>query len=110
MMQPLTMRDPIQFDRRTDVPVTSSATLADGTEIRLYLPIRTIKARVISCVNVIGRGVGYPKAGEEFDLFFKFESEEYAMVAFTQMAENRATLLTYKNMIDPPRYAVCIGG
>ena len=109
-MQPKNMQDPPEFARRTDVPVTSIATLADGTEIKLYLPIRTIKARVTSCVNIVGRGTGYPKAGEQFDLFFKFESSEHALVAFTQMSESRATLLTYKHMIDPPRYAVCIGG
>ncbi len=109
-MQVLTMRDPPEFFRRQDVPPTRCASLADGTEIRLYLPIRTIEANPISCVNIIGRGTGYPTAGERFKIYLKFESEEYAFAAFTQLEERRASLLTYKDKIDPPRYAVCIGG
>lgn len=109
-MQVLTMRDPPEFFRRQDVPPTRCASLADGTEIRLYLPIRTIEANPISCVNIIGRGTGYPTAGERFRLFFKFESENHALDAFQKLESRCATLLTYKKMIDPPRYAVCIGG
>ena len=104
------MQDPPEFYRREDVPASKTAILDDGTQIDLYLPIKTIKANPISEVNIVAHGVGNPRAGERFNLYFKFESEEHALVAFTQLEERRATLLTYKNMIDPPRYAVCIGG
>lgn len=102
------MQDPPAFARRGDVPVSRVATLADGTEIKLYIPTRTIEANPISRVNIIGQGNGYPKAGERFKVFFKFDSEEYAVTAFDRLAERRATLLTYKDMMDVPRYAVCL--
>lgn len=105
---PKNMQDPPAFARRGDVKVTRSATLADGTEIKLYIATKTIEANPISRVNIIGRGNGYPKAGERFMVYFRFESEEYALHAFDQLVERKATLLSYKNMLDVPCYAVCL--
>ena len=107
-MQKKNMQDPYEFPRRGDVQPTRRAILADGTEIKLYIATKTIAANPISRVNIIGRGNGYPKAGERFMVYFRFESEEYAVYAFEQLAERRATLLTYKDMMDMPQYAVCL--
>ena len=107
-MQKMNMQDPFEFPRRGDIPPTRSAILADGTEIKLYIQIKTIEANPISRVNIIGRGWGYPKAGERFTAFFRFESEEYASYAFEQLESGKASLKQYEKMMDQPQYAVCL--
>lgn len=105
---PKNMQDPPQFSRREDVHASRTAVMSDGTEIKLYLEIKTIEANPISRVNIIGRGVGYPKAGERFKVYFRFESIDHAMHAFEQLCQRRACLATYADKLDVPCYAVCL--
>jgi len=84
----------------------------DGTELRLERRLGerkknvTLVANPISHVNMVN--LGEPKQGERFCARFFFENPIEAKLAFERLTSGQAKLLEYVDVMEQPRYAICL--